>query len=202
MSNPFQRPGSGNSPFQGSSQPSSPFGDGQSPGGDNSSQPTQGFGQPSGGQPGGPQTGPPQQGGKSHGFGAPGSSPSQDFNSQATSTARRSSGPTTGPWSFVIGAVVAAVIGVILGVVNFAVFTSTQSGWLWMSLAGWVLCGIVAFILVGLYVREDIKRQAEGFYLSNPTQKLMQWGAFAIGWIGVVITAIEIALWFGKAFGA
>src|SRR5699024_7321292 len=66
---------------------------------------------------------------------------------------------------------------------------------------GWVAAGIITFILLGLHIQADTRRQAAGFYISNPTQTLLYRAALGVGVIGVLITAVEIALWFGKAYG-
>lgn len=109
---------------------------------------------------------------------------------------------TSGPWGYLIAALVTAILGIVLGVVAWLGFTATETTFLTLAGLGWVCAGIATFILLGLHVMADTKRQTSGLYISNPTQKLLQYAAMGLGVIGVIITAVEIALWFGKAFGA
>lgn len=109
---------------------------------------------------------------------------------------------TSGPWGYLIAALVTAILGIVLGVAAWLGFTATETTFLTLAGLGWVCAGIATFILLGLHVMADTKRQTSGLYISNPTQKLLQYAAMGLGVIGVIITAVEIALWFGKAFGA
>ncbi|MDO5668768.1 MAG: hypothetical protein Q4G50_02065 [Corynebacterium sp.] len=108
---------------------------------------------------------------------------------------------TSGPWPFIIAALITSVVGVGLGLAAWLTSTATESLWLTLAVAGWVLAGIVTFILAGLHISADTKRQAESLYISNPTQAMLYFAALGLGVVGVLITAVEIALWFGKAFG-
>lgn len=108
---------------------------------------------------------------------------------------------TSGPWIFLIAALVTAVLGTGLGGIAWLTSTATESGWLALAVSGWALAGIITFILLGLHVSADTKRQTASLYISNSTQTLLYRVALGLGVIGVLITAVEIALWFGKAFG-
>ena len=108
---------------------------------------------------------------------------------------------TTGPWHFIVAAVITAVLGLCLGLAAWLGSTATESLWLPLAVAGWALSGVVTFILLGLHISADTRRQAASFYISNPTQTLLYRTALGLGVVGVIITAVEIALWFGKAFG-
>ena len=189
---------------------SSPFGSPQS----NQPSPGGGFGAPNPGF-GGPPSGfgAPASGGP--GFGAPASSafgspaPAQGFGADSSTSKGfdeqppTATGPLTfrsGPWSWVLAAMGAAVVGLILGVVaHFGPFTATETPYLGLSLVGWALAGIATFVLLGVYISEDTKRQAEGPYIGVPGQIITYRAAAVIGLIAVVITAIEIALYVSKS---
>ncbi len=156
-----------------------------------------------------PGSGEPFRSGGPNPFAAPSPAPatgSQGWGTSADPTlpATPASAPptaTTGPWPFVIAAAVTAVLGVVLGLVAWLGSTATEPLWLTLSGLGWVAAGIITFILLGLHIQADTRRQAAGFYISNPTQTLLYRAALGVGVIGVLITAVEIALWFGKAYG-
>ncbi|SQG63574.1 Uncharacterised protein [Corynebacterium renale] len=126
---------------------------------------------------------------------APTYTPDQDYTVEPMRSA-------TGPWPYVIAATVASIVGVILAVVNWMSNTSTQPAWLGLAATGWVLCGIITFILLGVHTSVDTRRQTTTLYLSNTTQTLLFRLSLGAGIVGVILTAIQIALWFGKAFGA
>jgi len=67
---------------------------------------------------------------------------------------------------------------------------------------GWVLAGIVTFILLGVHTMTDARRQAENYYIGNPAQKTVYTVATGLACVGVIITAVEIALWISKTVGA
>lgn len=108
---------------------------------------------------------------------------------------------TTGPWHFVSAAAVTAVLSIVLGLAAWLGSTATEPLWLTLSGLGWFTAGIVTFILLGLHIQADTRRQAAGLYVSNPTQTLLYRAALGVGAVGVLINAVEIALWFGKAYG-
>lgn len=121
-----------------------------------------------------------------------------DFNSAP-------SGPLTfksGPWHWVSAATATAVIGVALGIVAYVLASSagsfTSTLFKSLAIAGWAVGGIVTFILLGLHIVEDTKRQASGPYIANSTQVLLYRASAIVGFVAVIITAIEIALAFAK----
>lgn len=121
-----------------------------------------------------------------------------DFNSAP-------SGPLTfksGPWHWVSAATATAVIGVALGIVAYVLASSagsfTSTLFKSLAIAGWSVGGIVTFILLGLHIVEDTKRQVSGPYIANSTQVLLYRASAIVGFMAVIITAIEIALAFAK----
>lgn len=157
-----------------------------------------------GGDPTPPPSPPPASGGGNP-FGTPTAPPSsQGWGTTPEVGPVTSAAPlraTSGPWPFIIAALITSVVGVGLGLAAWLTSTATEPRWLTLAVAGWVLAGIITFILAGLHISADTKRQAESLYISNPTQTLLYRAALGLGVIGVIITAVEIALWFGKAFG-
>lgn len=156
-----------------------------SPGGGSGS----GFGTPSGG--GGSGFGVPTDNGGSSGFDAtPGSS-----------TGESSSEYGTGPWPWVIAATATAVIGLILGIVAWVALSPTDGAYTALAFGGWALAGIVTFVLLGVHLTEDTRRQAAGPYIGNSMQSALYRVAAGVGLVAVVVTAIEIALWASKLGG-
>ena len=88
-------------------------------------------------------------------FGAPGSpdgfgdsSPAPDYRRQvATPTS-----PTKGPWPLLIAAGVSAVIALILLILAPLLAAPTEGLFFGLAIGGWLLAGIVSFILLGLYL--------------------------------------------------
>ena len=109
------------------------------------------------------------------------STPADTFGDTAAPVAHRT--PVSGPWYYVIPAFVAATM-----FHNYAI-------------CGWVMAGIVGFLLIGMHMRADNRRQAENFYIENPMQYVLMRATIIIGSLAVVGTAFEIALWLSKTVG-
>ncbi|MBV7294584.1 hypothetical protein KRX51_01465 [Corynebacterium sp. TAE3-ERU12] len=134
-------------------------------------------------------------------FGEPAQPESFSRFADADAGAGRSSAPLqviTGPWHWVSAAIVSAAIGVCLGAAAPMVATATDSLWAVLALTGWILAGVVTFVLVGVHTIADTQRQAAGPYLSTPAQEWLYRVAIVVGLAGVVLTAIEIAMWAAK----
>ncbi|WP_232760836.1 MULTISPECIES: hypothetical protein [unclassified Corynebacterium] len=137
-------------------------------------------------------------------FGAPGSpdgfgqsSPAPDYRRQvATPT-----GPTKGPWPLLIAAGVSAVIALILLIVAPLVAAPTQVLFFGLAIGGWLLAGIVSFILLGIYTLKNTQRQAETFYVEDTTQTLLYRLIMGGSFVLVIVAAVEIAFYVGKAVG-
>lgn len=144
-----------------------------------------------GGSPAGNSFGGAAQGQPSAGFG--GSTPASEPSSP---------GPVafvSGPWGPVVAAAVFAVIGLILGLVALlGPFTATDDSYFLLAIAGWVGSGIFAFVLLGVYLNQDNKLRAEKPYIGNAKQVLLYRATIALAFLGVIITAVEIALWISK----
>ena len=110
--------------------------------------------------------------------------------------------PVTGPWVFVGTAAATAVVGVLLGIAAPLTGSATDSLFHTLAIIGWVLAGIVTFILLGLHTAKDTRRQAENFYVGTPSQKTVYRAAAVLACVGIIITAVEIALWISKTVGA
>lgn len=104
----------------------------------------------------------------------------------------------SGPWPWVIAATVTAVIGLVLGIVAFFTAEPADGAYSALAFGGWALAGIVTFILLGVHLTEDTKRQASGPYIGNAGQIALYRAAAGIGLVAVIVTAIEIALWASK----
>ncbi|WP_018023265.1 hypothetical protein [Corynebacterium ulceribovis] len=162
-----------------------------------------GFGSPNSEGFGSPAPSPAPSGG----FGSPAPAQSGGFGSNSSTSSGfdggTSSEPLTfrsGPWSWVIAAMVAAVLGLILGLVaHFGPFTATDTSYLVLAVIGWALAGIATFVLLGVYLTEDTKRQSEGPYIGIYGQIVTYRAAAGIGLVAVVVTAIEIALSVSKS---
>lgn len=104
----------------------------------------------------------------------------------------------TGPWPWVIAATATAVIGLILGLVAYFTATPTDGAYSALAFGGWALAGIVTFVLLGMHLMEDTRRQAAGPYIGSTGQVALYRAAAGIGLVAVIVTAIEIALWASK----
>ncbi|WP_246817259.1 MULTISPECIES: hypothetical protein [unclassified Corynebacterium] len=138
-------------------------------------------------------------------FGAPGSSdgfgessPAPDYRRQVTAP----TSPTKGPWPLLIAAGVSAVIALILLVIAPLIASPTQTVFFVLAIGGWLLAGIVSFILLGLYTLKNTQRQAETFYVEDTTQTLLYRIIMGGSFVLVIIAAVEIAFYVGKAVGA
>lgn len=175
--NPAQKPSSGPDFGQGSgfgSAPGSPAGTNPSPGAGGS------FGAP----------------GSSDGFGE--SSPAPDYRRQVAAP----TSPTKGPWPLLIAAGVSAVIALILLVIAPLIASPTQTLFFVLTIGGWLLAGIMSFILLGLYTLKNTQRQAETFYIEDTTQTLLYRIIMGGSFVLVIVAAVEIAFYVGKAVGA
>lgn len=110
--------------------------------------------------------------------------------------------PTSGPKGIVLTATATAVLGVVLGVIAFFAGSATDSIYRILAISGWALSGLVTFVLLGIYTAKDTQRRAESFYVEDGGQTTLYRVAGGIAIVGVVITAIEIALWISKTVGA
>ncbi len=133
------------------------------------------------------------------GFGSGGASGGAGFDLSGTGPADAAATTyRSGPWPWVIAATVTAVIGLILGIVAFFTAEPTDGAYSALAFGGWALAGIVTFILLGVHLTEDTKRQASGPYIGNAGQIALYRAAAGIGLVAVIVTAIEIALWASK----
>ena len=95
-----------------------------------------------------------------------------------------------------------AMIAAVLAILAFAVGGSaTDTMFHNYAICGWVMAGIVGFLLIGMHMRADNRRQAENFYIENPMQYVLMRATIIIGSLAVVGTAFEIALWLSKTVG-
>ncbi len=110
--------------------------------------------------------------------------------------------PVTGPWPFVVAAFGCAVVAFGLAIAAPTVGgTATDSMFHYLAISGWVLGGIVSFILLGLHFGANNRRQAESYYIENTTQTLLARATLFFGSVAVIATAAEIALWLSKTIG-
>lgn len=110
--------------------------------------------------------------------------------------------PVTGPWAFVGAATATAVLGVLLGIAAPLTGSATDGIFHILAIIGWALAGIVTFILLGLHTAKDTKRRAESFYVGTQSQQTLYRVSAGLACLGVIITAVEIALWISKTVGA
>ena len=139
------------------------------------------------------------------GFGSPSSpggfgqkAPAQDSQRKAIAP----TSPTEGPWPLLIAAGVSAVIALILLIVAPLASAPTQGLYFGLAIGGWLLAGIVSFIFLGLYTLKNTQRQAETFYIENTTQTLLYRVIMGGSFVLVIVAAVEIAFYVGKAVGA
>lgn len=155
-------------------------------------------------------------------FGNPGSHHSSGWSSPGTAESPATAGwgvpsqnafsaaPTTDsgtpvvshPRGFIVAALGTALAGILFGIIAYATGTATETSWLIFSALGWVFAGTLTFILLGLHTAVDTRRQTESFYVSSPGQIMLYRITAGIAVLGVIMTAVELALWFGKAFGS
>lgn len=112
-------------------------------------------------------------------------------------TAAQPLATATGPWGWVIAAAVTAIVGLILG--GYTLIATSYSDSLRPVVAGigWFLAGILSFVLLGIHVTEDTKRQAAGPYIGTIGQVYLYRASVAIGLLGVILTAVALAQWIG-----
>lgn len=208
MTNPFHNGATGPGPSWGGNSGSrhpvpGPAGEpGQQPGS------TSGFQSSPFGSPGGVTSPAPSAAPTPVTFGPPASGPTGAFNTTPGPTDLGSDAPAasltpvTGPWAFIAAATAAAVLGLLLGLAAPLTGSATDDLFHYLAIAGWVLAGIVTFILLGLHTGKDTKRQAESFYIGTPAQKTLYRVSAGLACVAVIITAVEIALWISKTVGA
>ena len=175
--NPLQKPSSGPDFGQGSGFGSAP-------------------GSPAGANPSSGAGGSFSAPGSFDGFG--GSSPAPDYRRQVAAP----TSPTKGPWPLLIAAGVSAIIALILLVIAPLIASPTQTLFFVLAIGGWLLAGIVSFILLGLYTLKNTQRQAETFYVEDTTQTLLYRIIMGGSFVLVIVAAVEIAFYVGKAVGA
>lgn len=138
-------------------------------------------------------------GGGGSGFGGGGAAGGSGFDPVGAGAADESATTyRSGPWPWVIAAALTAVIGLILGIAAFFTAEPTDGAYSALAFGGWALAGIVTFVLLGVHLMEDTKRQAAGPYIGNAGQIALYRAAAGIGLVAVIVTAIEIALWASK----
>ena len=139
------------------------------------------------------------------GFGSPSSPGGFGQKAPAQDSQRKAIAPTTpteGPWPLLIAAGVSAVIALILLIVAPLASAPTQGLYFGLAIGGWLLAGIVSFIFLGLYTLKNTQRQAETFYIENTTQTLLYRVIMGGSFVLVIVAAVEIAFYVGKAVGA
>lgn len=105
----------------------------------------------------------------------------------------------SGPWAPVVAAAIFSVLGLVLGLlVAFGPFAATDNVYLILSLIGWASSGVIAFVLLGEYLRQDNKLRAERPYIGDANQVLLYRGTIVVSFLTVLLTAVQIALWFSK----
>lgn len=106
---------------------------------------------------------------------------------------------STGPKGLLFAALATAVVGLVLSLVPvLGPMTATSASWAALAAVAWVLCGIVSFILLGLYTIRDNALRAATVYVAQDAQTVLYRVALGLGGVGVVITAFELALWASK----
>ncbi|AGP29785.1 hypothetical protein [Corynebacterium terpenotabidum] len=209
MTNPFHNGATGPGPSWGADSSGRHIVPGPSTQSGQQPRNTSGFGSsPFGGSPGGFTSPAPSAAPTPVTFGPPASGPTGGFNAAPGPTDLTSGAPTasltpvTGPWAFIAAATAAAVLGLLLGIAAPLTGSATDDLFHYLAIAGWVLAGIVTFILLGLHTGKDTKRQAESFYIGTPAQKTLYRVSAGLACVAVIITAVEIALWISKTVGA
>ncbi|MBP3089258.1 hypothetical protein EML15_08880 [Corynebacterium sp. sy017] len=105
----------------------------------------------------------------------------------------------SGPWAPVIIAAVCAFLGLCIGLgVLISPLNATDSAYVAIASVGWLLCGVISFVVLGIYLMKDNAIRAANPYIGNGTQVLLYRLSIAAGLLGVLITGCEIALWFSK----
>lgn len=80
----------------------------------------------------------------------------------------------------------------------FGPFAATSSTYATVAVVGWLLCGVVALVLLGLYTIQDNKVRASSFYVSSPAHSAVRGVTLGLAVLGVILTAVEIALFVSK----
>ena len=107
--------------------------------------------------------------------------------------------PASGPWAPLATALAAAILGILCGLLAWlGPFSATSTAYAALSIVGWVLCGVIALVMVGVYTIQDSKVRAASFYVANTTQLTVRGVTLGLALAGVILTAFEIALWVSK----
>lgn len=80
----------------------------------------------------------------------------------------------------------------------FSATAATETKYLVFSVIAWGLAGILGIGSLGWYFTGDAKARAEGNYLSVDWKNFLYWVTLAVLAVAVVLSAIHVALWFGK----
>ncbi|WP_018021315.1 hypothetical protein [Corynebacterium doosanense] len=92
-----------------------------------------------------------------------------------------------------------AVVGLVCALIaQFSSLTATSTTYATLAGIGWLLCGVFALVLLGIYSIQDNKIRAGSFYVSNPAHSAVRGITLGLAMLGVVLAAVEIALFVSK----
>lgn len=98
--------------------------------------------------------------------------------------------PVMPPKQYLYLGLLSVLVGALVGLLGTS---------LWMSITGWVLAGVIAMGLASVFTVIDARLQAEIFYSVQSSTRILYRALIVSSLIGVVVTAVRIALFVGRA---
>lgn len=98
--------------------------------------------------------------------------------------------PASSPVLWLYAAIGSAVLGTILA------WIFSLTGW---TILGWLLAGPISIGLLGFYHKADTFRRASGLYSEPSYLRTVYISAIVVCLIAVLVTAVFVGLWWGRA---
>lgn len=107
--------------------------------------------------------------------------------------------PTSAPAARLAPSLVMGALSILLSLYLFlSSAAATETRYLIIASIAWVLAGVLGIGTLGWYFTGDATARAEGNYLSVDWKNLLYWATLVVLAVSVVLSAVHIALWFGK----
>lgn len=108
---------------------------------------------------------------------------------------------TTAPVARLVPSLVMGVISVVISLVLFfSSTTATDSSYLPLTMAAWVLAGVLGIGALGVYFKGDADARASGMFVSVGWKEALYWATIVVLGLGVLLSAIHAGLYVGKNF--
>lgn len=89
------------------------------------------------------------------------------------------------PLKWLVVAVLVAAIGAVLSLML------SGAG----MIAGWLLCGPIAFGIIAFFVNRDMRQRTKAVYVRSTLYAPLYWGAIVLAFAAVFVSAYQLANW-------